>query len=351
MSRDIKNKSIVWDGRVPVPEYLSQWQGAAGMGLTCCLLLMLCLEPILHCFASSEEDKEAFTEHCDAGEKVLFAYSLLSTVAMIAYFMLLTDLSVFSTRVSAFVLVCGRVISEVALFLFGLFFFALAFGCAASSLEQKSTDFAGIHNSGLSLLKITLGMFAGSHFDDLNKEPALLVVVFVYIIATVIFLLNLLIAQLNCAYQSTYLDMLGFARLNRGKIVYETMPSVANWRWNRFIDSLLLEECVEFGEGDMGVSGGVQITEPASANITTVDMIRRFGGSTSPLAQWPEEENAGDDEEDRFDRMEKLIEKAMKRMTTGKGGGKTKGDGSSLGQSGNTGSDEVGESGSGHESE
>ena len=29
---------------------------------------------------------------------------------------------------------------------------------------------------------------------------------------------------------------------------------------------------------------------------------------------------AGDDEEDRFDRMEKLIEKAMKRMTTSKGG-------------------------------
>merc|ERR1711933_481668 len=83
-----------------------------------------------------------------------------------------------------------------------------------------------------------------------------------------------------------------------------------------------------------GVTGGMQVWEPASANITTVDMIRRFGGSTSPAAQWPEEENAGDDEEDRFDRMEKLIEKAMKRMTSGgKGGKKGSGQGSSTGQS------------------
>ena len=38
---------------------------------------------------------------------------------------------------------------------------------------------------------------------------------------TVIFLLNLLIAQLNCSYATTYQDMLGYARLNRGKIVTE----------------------------------------------------------------------------------------------------------------------------------
>merc|ERR1719491_2803480 len=122
---------------------------------------------------------------------------------------------------------------------------------------------------------------------------------------------NLLIAQLNCSYQATYQDMVGFARLNRGKIVCETMPSVAKWRWRRFLETLSLDECVEFGEGDMGISGGVQALEPASANVTTVDMIRRFGGSTSPAAQWPEDTStaiAGDDE--RMDRMEKLMDKA-----------------------------------------
>mmetsp|Transcript_152125 Transcript_152125/g.486072 ORF Transcript_152125/g.486072 Transcript_152125/m.486072 type:complete len:126 (+) Transcript_152125:412-789(+) len=98
------------------------------------------------------------------------------------------------------------------------------------------------------------------------------------------------------------------------------MPSVPKWRWEAFVRVLSLDECLEFGEGDMGVPGGVTVFEPASANITTVDMIRRFGGSTSPEAQWPEEENTCDDEDDRFDRMEKLMQKAMKRMSRSNGG-------------------------------
>jgi len=49
--------------------------------------------------------------------------------------------------------------------------------------------------------------------------------------------------------------------------------------------------------------------------------------------QWPEEDQAGDDEDDRFERMEKLIEKAMKRIAQSKGsasGGGSKGTGSMM---------------------
>merc|ERR1712241_532931 len=100
--------------------------------------------------------------------------------------------------------------------------------------------------SGVTLTKITLGMFAGWRYDKIQDTPALLVVVFFYVIVSVVFLLNLLIAQLNCAYQSTYQDMLGYARLNRGKIVVDTMASVARLRWERFSSSLKLDERVEF---------------------------------------------------------------------------------------------------------
>merc|ERR1712032_806081 len=168
--------------------------------------------------------------------------------------------------------------------------------------------------------------------DALDKDPALEVASIVYIICANIFLANLLIAQLSCAYQATYQDMVGFARLNRGKIVTETMISVSKKRWEKFVSVLHLEDACEFGEGDIGLAGGIQLLEPAAMNITTVDMIRRFGGSTSPAAQWPEEDMAGDDEEDRVERMERLIEKAMKRMTSA-GGKKKKGGGSSAGQS------------------
>ena len=250
----------------------------------------------------------------------------MAMIGMVLYFLLLMDLSVFSTRVSAFVLICFRVISEVGLFLFGLFFFIVTFACSFSALDQKNYDFDGIFHSAYTLLEITFGMFGGTHFEALHKEPALLVGVFFYILVTIIFLLNLLIAQLNCSYATTYQDMVGFARLNRGKIVVEAMPSVPNWRWEKFAESLKLDEPCEFGEGDMGVAGGVQVLELASANITTVDMIRRFGGSTSQAAQWPVDDVAGDDDEDRFDRMEKLIEKAMKRIGTSGGGRKRGGE-------------------------
>merc|ERR1719277_1877090 len=107
------------------------------------------------------------------------------------------------------------------------------------------------------------------------------------------------------------------------------MASVKAWRWQRFLSTLRLEERVEFGEGDLGLAGGIQVWEPAAANITTVDMIRRFGGSTSQAAQWPEE--AGDDEDDQLDRIEKLVEKAIKRM--GSTGEKAKGGMNSAGGS------------------
>jgi len=330
--RDIRAGDYFKFGPLKLPAHLGVWQGAASMGLTICLIGMLCLEPILHCVTHADEDS-LFTEHCQEGEQVLFAYSIMSTLAMLLYFLLLSDLSVFSTRVSAFVLVCTRVISELLLFLFALCFIVLAFACAVSALEQEDPDFAGIPLSSLQLFKITFGMFSGAHYDILTEYPALFFTVVLYVITTIIFMLNLLIAQLSCAYMATYRDMLGFARLNRGRIVTETMPAVPRSRWGAFVQSLKLDDRVEFGEGDLGLAGGIQVFEPASANITTVDMIRRFGGSTSPLAQWPADENAGDDEEDRFEKIEKLIEKAMKRMTSTKGGKRGAGE-SSTGVSG-----------------
>jgi len=326
---------------VKVPAYLMNWQDVASLLLTIFLILMLCLEPIVRCFGG---DYPLFTESCPAAQEILYTYSIVSTFAMVLYYLLLVDLAVFSTRLSAFALVVARVLSEVALFLFGLTFFAVAFASAISSLEQDDENFAGIPQSGLSLLKITLGMFAGSRYDNMSEFPALIVVAFFYVIVSVVFLLNLLIAQLNCAYQSSYQDMLGYARLNRGKIVTDTMPSVPSWRWHNFIQSLKLDERVEFGEGDQGVSGGVQVLEQASLNITTIDMIRRFGGSTSVAAQWPED--VGDDDDDRYDRIEKMIEKAIKRMSSSGGGKRRHGaaSGTGTGTGTGTGSDQHGSS-------
>merc|ERR1712146_39304 len=104
------------------------------------------------------------------------------------------------------------------------------------------------------------------------------------------------------------------------------------------------EERLEFNEGDIGLPGGLQLTEPSNANPTTVDAIRRFGGSTSPTMPWPEEEGFGNDEDDKFERLEKVILRVTKKM--GGDGSKKKGGSSSMGQSGSGSGDGGGSGGS-----
>merc|ERR1740117_2772756 len=130
-----------------------------------------------------------------------------------------------------------------------------------------------------------------------------------------VFLFNMLIAQLTCEYASIAMDMQGYARLKRVKIIVETILSVPKWQWERFSTSLRLDKRLEVNQGDVGLRGGVQVREPASTHRVDVDAIRRFGGSTSPTIQWPLEDASYGDEDDRFERMETLAKKAMARIT------------------------------------
>merc|ERR1719376_1306152 len=113
--------------------------------------------------------------------------------------------------------------------------------------------------------------------------------------------------------------MVGYARLNRGSVIVTTVEALSAKRWARFLSGLRLDERMEFNEGDIGLAGGIQVTEPSNANPITVDMIRRFGGSTSPAMPWPEEEGLGDSEDDKFERLEKVILRATKKMGGGDG--------------------------------
>merc|ERR1719426_39004 len=128
---------------------------------------------------------------------------------------------------------------------------------------------------------MTMRMYDGAHYERFESDPLVLVCVFVFLVAITVFLLNMLVAQLTCAYEAVYADMIGYARLERIEIIVGIMPAVSQRRWMAFIDSLKLDSKVEFNAGDVGVTGGMQILEPANLNPTTTDLIKRFGGSTS----------------------------------------------------------------------
>ncbi|CAE8712506.1 unnamed protein product [Polarella glacialis] len=174
-------------------------------------------------------------------------------------------------------------------------------------------------------------MYPTEHFDEMQDTPIVFACVALYTILAIIFLLNLLVAQLNGAYQAVYADMVGYARLNRGNIICQTVPVISAYRWKSWLATLRLDERLEFNEGDVGLAGGFQVLEPANANPTNIDMIHRFGGSTSPAMQWPEED-ARNDESDKFGRLEKVILRATRKMGGGKKGSKAGGS-SSMGQS------------------
>merc|ERR1719482_679172 len=186
---------------------------------------------------------------------------------------------------------------------------------------------------------MVLGAFDSTRYTKLHDEPVLEIMTFIFLITTVVFFLSMLVAQLSCAYSAVYEDMVGYARLERTETIVEIVTQVSKKRWSGFIEGLRLAKRLEFNAGDIGVAGGIQMREAANIHPTTVDMIKRFGGSTSPEAQWPEDDENGDGE-DRFEKMEKLLQRTLQRITkTGAGGKRGKaGTGTGTGTGSGTGS-------------
>merc|ERR1740117_2561049 len=161
-------------------------------------------------------------------------------------------------------------ISEVCLFLLALVAFLLAFSSSISVVQHEQKDFEGIHKGMLALLEMTMKMYDGAHYEMYESDPLPLVVVFVFLICIVVFLLNMLVAQLTCAYEAVYVDMVGYARLERVSIIVGVMPAVSQRRWRSFVEVLKLDQKTEFNAGDVGVPGGLQVLEPSNQNPTTV---------------------------------------------------------------------------------
>jgi uncharacterized membrane protein YgcG len=265
---------------------------------------------------------------------------------MFLYYLLLIDFAAISTRISAFVLICIRMLSEVRLFLGAMIALILTFSSAISVLKHDSDQFAGIFVGSYSLARQMLGMFDASRYADLEAEPAVFFTVVVFLVASVVFLTSLFIAQLNCAYSSVFDDMVGYARLERGNIIVEMMPSVPKARWYRFSEEMEFSKRLEFNAGDIGLAGGMQVKEASNLNPMTSDCIKRFGGSTSVEMQWPAEDEAGDNDTDKFAKIERLMQEALKRVTSMSGGGRKAGKGSGSGEQSGSGSGGQGRSGS-----
>lgn len=319
--RDYKNWDVIYVFGVPIPEHFENWVDCVEVVVLICLIVMLCTCPILYCFFDKSDQSTwvqagAVTQYCPDGIALRQYYNIFSLIAVLLYMILHLDLTILSTQLSAYLLVALKVAHEVVMFVMAVIFVLFAFSCAICALDQSNPRFGTIPTGALSLGKMTLGMFGGTSFKELTQDPVLLAVVFAYMIITVVFLLNLLVAQLNCAYSQLFGDMVGHARLSRAQVVTTVMPTISKWRWDHFLDVLKLDERREFNEGDIGLPGAIQVEEPATLHVTTQDQIFRFGGSTSPTLPWPEDEAALNTGESGFDKLEKTLLRAMKSISS-----------------------------------
>lgn len=165
---------------------------------------------------------------------------------------------------------------------------------------------------------MALGMYSPRAYQVIIETSVLVTIpvcLFLFIVS--ICLTNLLVAQLSQSYHDAYSNMQGYARLNRASITNTTVQGISVKRWTRFLESLKLDDALEFNEGDVGLSGGIQVLEPSNAHIVTEDTIKRFGGSTAPTAPWPKEA-ADDEEEDKLALLEQKLQAIIKAQKKGK---------------------------------
>lgn len=256
-------------------------------------------------------DPEFPTELCNEAKHVRQRYTVFCMAAMFIQWFLISDLAIFSTQLSAFMLIVKHVLGELSRFLVALSFLLATFGSAISVLQHDQEEMQTIVQSVIALYAITVKLYQ----DDYRgvEDPWLVVVIFIYQGAVTILLLNLLIAQLQCSFEFVNRDARGFARLSRAVVLAESIATTPPQKWNQFVDGLRFDVRLEFNEGDVGMSGGIQLLEPGRLHPIVGDTIQRFGGSCSPDQPWPEEHDAHE-EENKLDKMERLLQKVIKKM-------------------------------------
>ena len=95
-------------------------------------------------------------------------------------------------------------------------------------------DFNDMWNAIISLFSITVSLYQGD-FREIQPDPMLLTMIYLFLLVSVVLLLNLLIAQLNQTYEYINKDVLGFARLNRASLVVDAMASCPKSKWKKFL--------------------------------------------------------------------------------------------------------------------
>lgn len=293
------------------------------------LLTMLGMEPFLHCLQVSDQ---WLTSCCAFGQffcDLAVWYDRVSCIPMLLYFVLAFELVHFNIHLSCFAVICTRFWWEFVVYIGALLFLATAFASAIACLPQSGLD-GGIQMRDFynwpaafqALLSMGLNVYGANNYGEIAVENEPLLKWFVIAFASFwhVYFMNLMVAQLCQRYIAISKDALGYARLTRGTIIFESaMPMISTKRWTRFVNSLRLEEPCELDEGDAGPKGGLATSEGQYDYLNhpsiQLDRVQRYGGLASPQLPWPPTAEEDDSAvavlqrstDKRFDEIERLV--------------------------------------------
>jgi len=196
-----------------------------------------------------------------------------------------------SQPLSALIFTVRIMISDVSRVLVVLCIIVLAF---STSLACTGADKLVFENFGAALKSLSRLMLNLDPpvFDLASNAPAAVFLV-IFVLVSVIGILNVLIAQLNETYEKLSSHTRGYANIHRAQIAVE-VEGLLSLRLRKMIwDSMNFDEGLEFEEGYKGPSGGIQCFEPASVmqhRKYIPDRIIRYRGAASALLPWPDVE-------------------------------------------------------------
>ncbi|CAE7377621.1 unnamed protein product, partial [Symbiodinium necroappetens] len=318
--RAIKDGDLVTIANMPIPKRMvDNWREPVSCLLASALIVMFFIEPVLSCLQHYDGDFEGsglFTDLCPEAKGVREVYSILSLFIVALYMALLLDLAALSIKLNAYVLVAINVLPELFLMITAVAFLVIMFATCVAVSHTSVDTFKDMPTAGMRFFQIAAKMQDNRGMPEISTVPLLMVAIGLFMVAVVIGAFNIFVAQLTCAHQEIYDSMVGYSILRRMQISIDTMQTLRRRKFKQFVDSLVMDEPLEFGEGDIGLPGGVQIMECASLHPQNKESIIRFGGSTETSMQWPKEEALEIASEDaRLDRLVKKFDKSLLRIS------------------------------------
>lgn len=309
---------IIW--RVRVPTYLLKGPEMLSFMLMLNMASMMVVEPMIHCFGTSENFAEFQCENWT--DDMSLAYEVFLVIGIFLYVFLIFGIgSSISIEISEYRVLCMSAVKQVALCLGVVTLAIFTFGFVITAMTREignlsSNEFMDVGSAISNLARLAIGMMDTGELRNIAEEsPFLLIVISMFMLLVCSFFFNILVSQFCGVYSSLAEDSEGHARLSRGEVILDTLKAVQMKQWKSFVDLLALDQRTDFDEGDIGLAGGVKVFEPAGANPKTQDQIIRFGGATDPSLPWPER---NDDNTETTEKMiQRTIAHSLKKLMKG----------------------------------